>query len=94
MIHSAAVLRIPLLMLIMTLSSTHSPKKICKGLNLILVIFYITRIHPRFSESALTRQSILILGLGRLGREADLRVTGTNLLFGFFENLFQNLLLY
>ena len=47
---------------------------------------------PRFLESALPRQSIL--GLGRLGREADLRVTGTNLLFGFFENLSQNSILY
>ena len=45
-----------------------------------------------FSEPALPRQSIL--GLGRLGREADLRVTGTNLLFGFFENLSQNSILY
>ena len=47
---------------------------------------------PEFSEPALPRQSIL--GLGRLGREADLRVTGTNLLFGFFENLSQNSILY
>ena len=47
---------------------------------------------PEFSEPALPRQSIL--GLGRLGREADLRVTGTNLLFGFFEKLSQNSLLY
>ena len=46
----------------------------------------------RFSESALPRQSIL--GLGCLGREADLRVISINLLFRFFENLSQNSLLY
>ena len=47
---------------------------------------------PRFLESALPGQSIP--GLGHLCREADLRVTSTNLLLGFFENLFQNSLLY
>ena len=46
----------------------------------------------QFSEPALPRQSIL--GLGRFGREADLRVISTNLLFGSFENLSQNSLLY
>ena len=54
-------------------------------------IFYDWAI-SEFSEPALPRQSIL--GLGRLGREADLRVTSTNLLFGFFENLSQNSILY
>ena len=43
---------------------------------------------PGLSESALPRQSILCLG--RLGREADLHVTSTNLMLDFFENFSQN----
>ena len=52
----------------------------------------ILALQAEFSEPAPPRQSTM--GPGRLGREADLRVTSTNLLFGFFENLSQNSLLY